>query len=100
MSLQAIQQETKIDKRIKLHVKRFLKENRQFKQVDQREGCDAIISFHRDDLTKNNIKLNDDKEPLYLRDRVTYVFTKNKKKHDTKLHTCSYIRDIAAQRWY
>ena len=56
-----IDREAKIDKRIEKSVKRFLNHNRQFKQVEQREGCDAIIIYYRNDLSKYNMVLNGEK---------------------------------------
>ena len=90
---QEIDREAKIDRLIEAKTKKFLKENKQFYRVGQRKGCDAILFFHRDDLTKTSFKLNDDTAPLPFNDRVTYFFIKNKNTHNTKLHTRSFNRD-------
>ena len=90
---QEIDREAKIDRLIEAKVKKFLKESRQFYRVGQRKGCDAILFFHRDDLTKTSFKLNDDTAPLPFNDRVTYFFIKNKNNHHSKFHTRSFNRD-------
>ena len=71
---QEIDREAKIDRLIEAKTKKFLKENKQFYRVGLRKGCDAILFFHRDDLTKTSFKLNDDMAPLPFNDRVTYFF--------------------------
>ena len=97
-----IEREAKIDKRIENSVKRFLKRNRQFKRVEQREDCDGIIIFYRDDLSKYNMILNGEEntfldDPDFC-DRLTLVFVKNKNKHDNKLHTYSFLRKHAPHK--
>ena len=60
--------EGKIDRAIETKVKKFLKRNKQFYRVSERKTCDAILFFHRDDLTKTSFKLNDNKKPLPFND--------------------------------
>ena len=88
-----IDREVKIDRLIEAKVKKILKESRQFYRVGQRKGCDAILFFHRDDLSKTSFKVDDDTEPLPFNDRVTYFFIKNKNNHHSKSHTRSFNRD-------
>ena len=88
-----IDREAKIDRMIETKVKKFLKESRQFYRVSERKTCDAILFFHRDDLTKTSFKLNNDTAPLPFNDRVTYFFIKNKNNHHSKFHTRSFNRD-------
>ena len=76
--------------------KKFLKENRQFYRVGQRKGCDAIMVYCRDDLSRYHIKLNmelnDSTDRLDELPRVTLIYIKNKNKHDRKMHTYSFIK--------
>ena len=101
---QEIDREAKIDRMIESKVKKFLKENKQFYRVGQRKGCDAIIVFYRDDLSryhiKLNVELNDYTDRLDELPRATLIYIKNKNKHDNRLHTYSFLRESAPSKKY
>ena len=54
---QEIDREAKIDRMIESMVKKFLKQNKQFYRVSELNGCDAVLFYFRDDLTRYHIKL-------------------------------------------
>ena len=88
--------EAEIDCKIESIVKKFLKENKQFYRVPELNGCDAVLFFFRNDLTRYHIKLYIEgneafKKLLELRG-ITFVYLKNKNSHDVKLHTNAFIR--------
>ena len=99
-----IDREVKIDRLIEAKTKKFLKENKQFYRVGQRKGCDAIMVFYRDDLSryhiKLNVELNDYIDRLDEFPRATLIYIKNKNKHDNRLHTYSFLRDSAPSKKY
>ena len=83
---QEIDREAKIDRLIEAKVKKNLKENRQFYRVDHYTNCDANIIYCRDDLTRWYIRLShEDNYPIEDLDKVTYVYIKNKNKHDSSI---------------
>ena len=92
-----IECEAEIDRIINSKLRRFLKHNKQFIRVDTKEECTAIIIFNRDDLSKYNMFLYKDQEPiirdLETYDRITVFYLKNKNKHDVKKHTSAYIKN-------
>ena len=49
--------EAKIDRAIESMVKNFLKRNKQFYRVPELNGCDAVLFYFRDNLTRYHIKL-------------------------------------------
>ena len=93
---QEIDREAKIDRMIESKVKKILKENRQFYQVQKRKGCDAVLIYFRDDLSRFHIKLyselNDSFDLIERLERATCVYIKNKNTHDNRLHTFSFIK--------
>ena len=92
-----MKREAEIDRIINSKLRRFLKHNKQFIRVDTKEECTTIIIFNRDDLSKYNMFLYKDQEPiirdLETHDRITAFYLKNKNKHDVKKHTSSYIKN-------
>ena len=92
-----MKREAEIDRIINSKLRRFLKHNKQFIRVDTKEECTAIIIFNRDDLSKYNMFLYKNQEPiirdLETHDRITAFYLKNKNKHDVKKHTYSYIKN-------
>ena len=101
---QEMDREAKIDRMIEAKTKKFLKENKQFYRVGQRKGCDAIMVYYRDDLSryhiKLNVELNDYTDRLDELPRATLIYIKNKNKHDNRLHTYSFLRESAPSKKY
>ena len=92
-----IDREAKIDCKIESIVKKFLKENKQFYCIPKLNGCDAVLFFFRNDLTRYHIKLYKEgneafKKLLEIRG-ITFVYLKNKNTHNVKLHTNAFIRN-------
>ena len=91
-----IDREAKIDCEIESMVKKILKKNKQFYRIPELNGCDAVLSFLRNDLTKYNIFLytegNEAFKKLFELKGITLVYLKNKCTHDVKLNTCGFIR--------
>ena len=93
---QEIDREAKTDKAIKSMVKKFLKQNKQFYRVPELNGCDAVLFYFRDDLTRYHIKLyiegNEAFKKLHELRGMSFVYLKNKNTHNVKLHTRAFIR--------
>ena len=91
-----IDREAKIDREIESIVKKILKRNKQFYRIPESNGCDVVLSFLRNDLTKYNIFLykedNEAFKKLSELKGVTLFYLKNKCTHDAKLNTCGFIR--------
>ena len=92
-----IDREAEIDRKIESMVKKILKQNKQFYHVPELNGCDAVLFFFRNDLTRYHIKLYIEgnevfKKLLELRG-ITFVYLKNKSTHDVKLNTRGFIRN-------
>ena len=92
-----IDREAKIDRKIESMVKKFLKQNKQFYRIPELNGCDAVLFFLRNDLTRYHIKLyiegNEDFKKLLELKGITFVYLKNKSTHDVKLNTHGFIRN-------
>ena len=92
-----IEREAYKDRMIENSKKRFFKRYKQFKQVERREDCDAILLFYKDDASKYDLILNGKEEPFIADqdalDRIKMYYIKNKNKHDSNLHTYSYIKN-------
>ena len=91
-----IDREAKIDCKIESMVKKFLRQSKQFYRVPKLNGCDAVLFYFRNDLTRYHIKIYIEgneafKKLLELRG-ITFVYLKNKNTHDVKLNTCGFIR--------
>ena len=93
---QEIDREAKIDRMIEAMVKKFLKRNKQFYRVPELNGCDAVLFYFRDDLTRYHIKLytegNEAFKKLHELRGMSFVYLKNKNTHNVKLHTRAFIR--------
>ena len=91
-----IDAEAKIDQAIEAMVKNFLKRNKQFYRVPELNGCDAVLFYFRDDLTRYHIKLctegNEAFKKLHELRGMSFVYLKNKNTHNVKLHTRAFIR--------
>ena len=59
-----IDREAKKDRLIEAKVKKCLKQNKQFKLVDEIKDCDAILYFYRDTTIKVSFCVDNKKEPL------------------------------------
>ena len=93
---QEIDREAEMDRMIEVMVKKFLKRNKQFYRVPELNGCDAVLFYFRNDLTRYHIKLykegNEAFKMLHELKGITFVYLKNKNSHDVKLHTRGFIR--------
>ena len=91
-----IDREAEIDRKIESMVKKFLKRNKQFYRVPELNGCDAVLFYFRNDLTRYHIKSyiegNEAYKKLQELKGITFVYLKNKNSHDVKLHTRGFIR--------
>ena len=91
-----IDREAKIDRKIESMVKKFLKENKQFYRIPELNGCDAVLFYFRNDLTRYHIKLykegNEAFKKLHRLRGITFVYIKNKNTHDVRLNTHGFIR--------
>ena len=77
-----INEEAKIDKIIDKQVKRFLKQNKEFKIVNERKDCDAILYFYRKQPIKTSFAVDFKKKEL--------PFNENKNNHDGRQNTMSF----------
>ena len=88
--------EAKIDQTIESMVKKNLKRNKQFYRVPELNGCDAVLFYFRNDLTRYHIKLykegNEAFKMLHELRGMTFVYLKNKNTHNVKLHTHAFIK--------
>ena len=91
-----IDKEAKIDQTIESMVKKFLKRNKQFYRVPELNGCDAVLLYFRNDLTRYHIKLytegNEAFKKLHELKGISFVYLKNHNTHNVKLHTHAFIR--------
>ena len=78
-------------------LKKFFKQNPQFKQVTERKGCHSLLFFNPFDLKTYNIYINDEKNEdqnkfieLYSQE---IAFLNNKNPRDGKLATRSFIKN-------
>ena len=92
-----IDREAKIDQAIESMVKKFLKRNKQFYRVPELNGCDAVLFYFRNDLTRYHIKLyiegNEAFKKLHELRGISFVYLKNKNTHNVRLHTRAFIRN-------
>ena len=93
---QEIDREAEIDRMIEVMVKKILKRNKQFYRVPELNGCDAILFYFRNDLTRYHIKLYKERNEAFMMlhelKGITFVYLKNKNSHNVKLHTRGFIR--------
>ena len=85
-----IDREAKIDCEIESMVKKILKKNKQFYRIPELNGCDVVLSFFRNDLTRFHINLyiegNEAFKKILELKGITFVYLKNKCTHDVKLN--------------
>ena len=94
---QEIDREAKFEKLINKSMKRFLKDNKQFYQVKQIEGCHAVLIYKKEIPLKVDMVQYDPKNPIkesYLLNDMVMFFLKYKNKHDPKSHTKTYINNF------
>ena len=91
-----IDKEAEIERKIESMVKKFLKRNKQFYRVPELNGCDAVLSYFRNDLTRFHINLyiegNEAFKELHESKEIIFVYLKNKSSRDVKLNTRGFIR--------
>ena len=91
-----IDKEAKIERRIESMVKKFLKRNKQFYRVPELNGCDVVLFYFKDDLTRFHINLflkeSESFKELHESKEIIFVYLKNKSSHDVKLNTRGFIR--------
>ena len=98
-----IDEEARIDRKIELFKKKFLKQksNRKYKLVPTRKDANMIVIFDRTNITKYDVVLNDETDESLksceASPRYTMVYLKNKNPRDVRLNTigditcCPYI---------
>ena len=98
-----IDREAKIDCEIESMVKKILK-NKQFYRIPELNGCDVVLFFFRNDLTRYNIFLytegNEAFKKLLELKGITFVYLKNKCTHDVKLNTRGFIRNYTLYKYF
>ena len=91
-----IDREAEIERKIESMVKKFLKRNKQFYRVPELNGCDAVLFYFRNDLTRFHINLyiegNEAFKKLHESKEITFVYLKNKSTHDVKLNIRGFIK--------
>ena len=85
-----INEEARMDKLIDKQVKRFLKQSKEFKIVNERKDCDAILYFYRKQPIKTSFAVDFKQKELPFNEKYTYFFIKNKNKHDGRQNTMSF----------
>ena len=84
------------DKRIKNFLKRFFKQNTNFKEVPERNGCDAVLVFDKKILQNYTIFLNDDLNQDITKavesGLLNTIFLKNTNPRDSKKATYGVIK--------
>ena len=90
------------DRRAEKFLKRFFKQNKQFKEVPERKGCHSLLFFNPTDTKKYNIYLNEDNNEDQNKFVELYphkiVFLINRNPHDGKRVAKSYIRNRTPAR--
>ena len=99
-----IDREAKIDCEIESMVKKILKKNKQFYRIPELNGCDVVLFFFRNDLTRFHIKLyiegNEAFKKLLELKGITFVYLKNKCTRDVKLNTRGFIRNYTPYKYF
>ena len=84
------------DKRIKNFLKKFFKQNTNFKEVPGRKGCDALLLFDKKNLQNFTIFLNDDLNKDIAEavesGLLNIIFLKNTNPRDSKKATYGVIK--------
>ena len=92
-----IDEEARIDRKIELFKKKFLKQksNRKYTITPTRKDANMIIVFDRTNVTKYDIVFNDETEEALksceTNPRYTMICLKNKNPRDTRLNTIGDI---------
>ena len=88
-----IDREAKIDRLIKNQMKKFFKQNKQFKIVDERKDCDSILYFYRKQPISTSFAIDDKSKDIRFDKRYTYFFLKNKNHHDGRRSSRAFKKD-------
>ena len=90
------------EKKINKFLKKFLKQNSQFKQVTERKGCHTLLFFNPFDLKAYKIYTNDEKNKHQNELIESYseeiAFLNNKNPRDGKLAARSFIKHTVAAK--
>ena len=90
------------EKKINKFLKKFLKQNSQFKQVTERKGCHTLLFFNPFDLKTYEIYNNDEKNKCQNKIVESYseeiAFLNNKNPRDGKLVSKSFIKHMVAAK--
>ena len=90
------------EKKINNFLKKFLKQNSQFKQVTERKGCHTLLFFNPFDLKTYEIYNNDEKNKCQNKIVESYseeiAFLNNKNPRDGKLASKSFIKHMVAAK--
>ena len=85
------------ERRTNKFLKRFFKQNPQFKRVTERKGCHSLLFFNPVDLKSYNIYINNDNDEDQSRiiESCSHeiVFLNNRNPRDGKLVTRSFIKN-------
>ena len=92
------------DIRIKKFLKKFFKQNTNFKEVPGRKGCDAMLMFDKKNLQNFTIFLNDDlnKDMIEAVESglLNIIFLKNTNPRDSKKATYGIIKHSKPGKGY
>ena len=89
---QQIEEEMALDKRVNKFLNKFLKQNSQFYQVQERQGYDAVLIVNKHSPLKCNIIPKEDycNTEEYREGKIIF-FLKYKNKHDSKSHINTFL---------
>ena len=82
--------EAEIDRIIDKKKRKFLRENKQFKVVSDREDCDSILYFHRVLPVYLSYCIDDKRQDVLFDENYTFFFLKNKNPHDGRLNSRAF----------
>ena len=85
--------EAKIDRLIKNQMKKFFKQNKQFKIVNERKDCDSILYFYRKIPIILSFTVDDKSKYIPFDERYTTIFLKNKNPHDGRRSSRAFKKD-------
>ena len=88
-----IDKEAEIDRLINNQMKKFFKQNKQFKIVDERKDCDSILYFYRKQPITTSFAIDDKSKDIPFNKRYTYFFLKNKNHHDGRRSSRAFEKD-------
>ena len=89
---QQIEEEMALDKRVNKFLNKFLKQNSQFYQVQERQGYDAVLIVNKHFPLQLDIISKEDycNTEEYREDKFIF-FLKYKNKHDSKSHINTFL---------